>query len=120
MSIALRQVRWGVGGRMIVDGITLDIPAGSTLGLLGPNGSGKSSLLRLICRLRRVASGVVTLGGTDIATLSRGAIAQRAAFVDQHATTEVPVTVDDVVRLGRTPHRGPLSPWTATDDCRRG
>lgn len=117
MSIGLRDARWGAGGRMIVDGITLDIPAGSTLGLLGPNGSGKSSLLRLICRLRRVASGVVTLGGTDVATLGRRAIARRAAFVDQHATTEAPVTVDDVVRLGRTPHRGPFSPWTATDDA---
>jgi ABC-type cobalamin/Fe3+-siderophores transport system ATPase subunit len=41
-------------------------PSGKTLGLIGPNGSGKSSLLRLICRLRKVRSGVITLGDTDI------------------------------------------------------
>ena len=117
MSIGLHEVRWGAGGRMIVDGVTLDIPAGSTVGLLGPNGSGKSSLLRLMCRLRRVASGIVTLGDTNIAALSRRAIARRTAFVDQQATTEAPVTVADVVRLGRTPHRGPFAPWTAVDEA---
>jgi iron complex transport system ATP-binding protein len=101
---------------MIVDGVTIVAAPGSTLGLIGPNGSGKSSLLRLICGLRRVASGVVTLGEIDIARLSRAAVARRLAFVEQLATTEAQVTALDIVRLGRTPHRGPLSPWTGADD----
>ncbi|MFC7397510.1 ABC transporter ATP-binding protein [Chelatococcus sp. GCM10030263] len=116
MSIAARDVRWSAAGRMIVDGVTITAAPGSTLGLIGPNGSGKSSLLRLICGLRRVASGIVTLGETDIARLSRAAVARRLAFVEQLATTEAQVTVLDIVRLGRTPHRGPLSPWTEADD----
>ncbi|WP_372353079.1 ABC transporter ATP-binding protein [Pararhizobium sp. BT-229] len=102
---------------MIVDGISIDVSRGKTLGLLGPNGSGKSSLLRLICRLRNVKSGVISLGNTDIAAMPRLDIARRVAFVEQQATTEAQVTVLDVVRLGRTPHRGPLSPWTAADDA---
>ncbi|CAO3440824.1 ABC transporter ATP-binding protein [Azospirillum endophyticum] len=117
MSIATRDVRWAAGGAMIVDGVTIAAAAGSTLGLLGPNGSGKSSLLRLIGRLRRVDAGIVMLGGTDIATLPRAALARRVALVEQQATTEIPLTVLDIVRLGRTPHRGPLSPWTGTDDA---
>ncbi len=116
MSIATRDVRWGINGQMIVDGVTLSVAPGTTLGLLGPNGSGKSSLLRLICGLRRIASGIVTLDGTDISRLTRCAMARRAAFVDQHAATEAPVTVLDIVRLGRTPHRGPLAAWTAQDE----
>ncbi|MDT8293972.1 ABC transporter ATP-binding protein, partial [Roseomonas mucosa] len=106
MSVAAERVSWGSGRRMIVDGVTLAARPGRMLGLLGPNGSGKSSLLRLLAGLRRTASGVVTLGGEDIARLSRAAIARRAAFVEQHAVTEAPVTVLDVVRLGRVPHRG--------------
>ncbi|MDR3517122.1 MAG: ABC transporter ATP-binding protein [Azospirillaceae bacterium] len=100
---------------MIIDGVTIDVAPGTTLGLLGPNGSGKSSLLRLIGRLRRVASGVVLLGQVDVATLSRNAIARRVALVEQQAMTEAQITISDVVRLGRTPHRGPLSPWNPGD-----
>ncbi|MBV9538706.1 MAG: ABC transporter ATP-binding protein [Acidisphaera sp.] len=100
---------------MIVDGVTLDVPDGATLGLLGPNGSGKSSLLRLIAGLRRVSSGVVTLDGRALAGLGRSA-ARRLAFVEQTSETDSPVTVLDIVRLGRTPHRGMLSAWTAADD----
>ncbi len=100
---------------MIVDGVTLDVAAGTTLGLLGPNGSGKSSLLRLIGRLRRIAAGVVTLGGDDVALMPRLAIARRVALVEQQASTESQLTVIEVVRLGRTPHLGPLAPWTGAD-----
>lgn len=117
MSITARNVRWSTGGCMIVDGISIDVPAGKTLGLLGPNGSGKSSFLRLLCKLRKLESGVVTLGGTDIADLTQRQIAQRAAFVEQQVHTEVEVTVADVVQLGRTPHRGALAAWTNTDEA---
>lgn len=90
---------------MIVDGIGLSAEPSRILGLIGPNGSGKPSLLRLLCRLRKVASGVVTLDTRDIAGLARCELARRLAFVEQHATTDVQLTVCDVVRLGRTPHR---------------
>jgi iron complex transport system ATP-binding protein len=116
LTISAKDVRWGASGKMIVDGISITAEPGRTLGLLGPNGSGKSTLLRLICRLRRVASGVITLGDVDITRMSRADIARRVALVEQQATTDADITVLDVVRLGRTPHRGPLSPWTALDD----
>jgi iron complex transport system ATP-binding protein len=117
LTIATHDASWLAAGRAIVDSVSMTAETGTTLGLLGPNGSGKSSLLRLICGLRRPASGVVTFDDSDIATLGRGAIARRAAFVEQQATTEAAVTVLDVVRLGRTPHRGALSPWSASDDA---
>jgi iron complex transport system ATP-binding protein len=116
LTISTKDVRWGLPGKMIVDGISLTIKPGHTLGLLGPNGSGKSSLLRLICRLRRVASGVITLCDLDIARIPRIDMARRIAFVEQQATTDVEITVLDVVRIGRTPHRGALSAWTAVDE----
>ncbi|MDQ0474334.1 ABC transporter ATP-binding protein [Labrys wisconsinensis] len=115
MTITAREVRWGTAGKMIVDGVTLDAVPGRMLGLIGPNGSGKSSLLRLICRLRRVAGGVIRLDGADMAGMARQVIARRIALVEQQATTEAEITVLDVVRLGRTPHRGALSPWTERD-----
>lgn len=116
MSISVQDACWSTEGQMIVNGVTLDLDPGQTLGLIGPNGSGKSSLLRLICGLRRVKSGVITLGDENIATMQRLKIARRIALVEQQATTDAQVTVNDVVELGRTPHRGPLSPWSQKDD----
>jgi len=116
MSISIDTVSYSAGNTLIIDGITLAVTPGKVLGLLGPNGSGKSSLLRLICRLRRVDSGIITLGGEDVSALSRAALARRVAFVEQQSTTDTLLTVRDVVRLGRTPHRGLLSPWGADDE----
>jgi len=116
MTISAKSVRWGVSGKMIIDGVSVEAIYGGLLGLVGPNGSGKSTLLRLICRLRRVQSGVIALGDVDIGTMTRNALARRIALVEQQAPTESQVTVEDVVRLGRTPHLGPLSSWTRTDD----
>lgn len=117
MSISVRDAHWSVGNLPVVNGVTLDVPTGKTLGLLGPNGSGKSSLLRLICRLRKVKSGVISLDDNAIDAMTRLDIAKRTALVEQQATTEAQVTVLDVIRLGRTPHRGPLALWTMADDA---
>jgi iron complex transport system ATP-binding protein len=116
MTLATREVRWSAAGRMIIDGVTLQASPGRVLGLIGPNGSGKSSLLRLLCRLRNVASGVVMLDGRDIAAVPRRDLARRLAFVEQQATTEIQLSVCDVVRLGRTPHRAALASWNGADE----
>jgi iron complex transport system ATP-binding protein len=117
MSINVDEVSFAAGDTVIVNGVSLTVKRGKVLGLLGPNGSGKSSLLRLICRLRKVRSGVIRLGEDDISSLSRAALARRVAFVEQQSTTDTQLTVRDVVRLGRTPHRGLLSSWGAEDDA---
>lgn len=116
MTIAAHSVTWTAGARIIVDGVTLAAEPGMTLGLLGPNGSGKSSLIRLLAGLRAPAAGAVELDGTGLGRIDRRKLAQRVALVEQHATTDANVTVLDVVRLGRIPHRSALSPWTRKDD----
>ena len=116
MTIAAQSVTWKAGSKIIVDGVTLAAEPGMTLGLLGPNGSGKSSLIRLLAGLRVPAAGAVTLDGTSLGRFRQRKLAQRVALVEQHATTDANVTVLDEVRLGRTPHRSALSPWTERDD----
>lgn len=110
MSLHAWKVSWSVGGSVggtvVVDDITLQVPPGSMLGLLGPNGSGKSSLLRLLAGLRKPSAGVVLLDGTDLADWRRRELARRIAMVEQEVSTEVDLTVAEVVALGRTPYRG--------------
>ena len=55
-----------------VDGVDLEIAAGSVFGIIGYSGAGKSTLVRLINALEPVASGSIEIDGTDITTLSEG------------------------------------------------
>ncbi|KYK13466.1 histidinol phosphatase [Streptomyces sp. CC71] len=101
-------------GRLILDGVSLAPRPGSVTGLLGPNGSGKSTLLRLLSGVLAPASGVVTLDGRPLGDWGRRAVARRVAVVEQHADTLVELTVLDVVRLGRIPHR---RAWASAGDA---
>jgi ABC-2 type transport system ATP-binding protein len=56
----------GSGGVLAVDGLDLDVPAGSVFGLLGPNGAGKTTTLRLVTGLARPTAGVVTIDGAAV------------------------------------------------------
>lgn len=116
MTLAANAVRWLAGRKVIVDGVSVSVEPGQTLGLIGPNGSGKSSLIRLLAGLRAPADGDVLLDSRKISGFGRRELARRVAVVEQHSMTEANVTVLDVVKLGRTPHRSALSPWTSADD----
>lgn len=116
MSIEARNLVWGVGHRTVVDGVSLVARPGRLLGLIGPNGSGKTSLLRLLAGLRTPRSGQVLLGGQDIRRMPRRQVAQRMAFMEQHATTGLNLSVIEVVRLGRFPHRSLFGGWRAEDE----
>jgi peptide/nickel transport system ATP-binding protein len=67
-------IRRTVGQVQAVDGVSLEIPRGKTLGLVGETGCGKSTLARCIAGLIPVTSGTVTFDGRDITNLSRSAM----------------------------------------------
>lgn len=117
MSIKADNLVWKIGSKPIIDGLSFTAAPGKMLGLLGPNGSGKTSLLRLLAGLKKPTSGQITLEGKNIAQIGRRSLAQRVAFIEQHATTNASLKVIDVVKLGRFPHRSMFSGWTVADDA---
>ena len=72
----------GASGVLAVNGLDLDVPAGSVFGLLGPNGAGKTTTLRLITGLARPTSGTVAIDGVQVAgEADRGLGTRRAIGV---------------------------------------
>jgi ABC-2 type transport system ATP-binding protein len=78
-AVGLRKV---FGRTVAVDGIDLDVPAGSVFGMLGPNGSGKTTLIRMLLGLTRPTAGRAELLGHPIAEESARALPHVGALVE--------------------------------------
>jgi ATP-binding cassette subfamily B protein len=70
-------------GHSVLRDVSLDVPAGRTLGVVGASGSGKSTLVRLLVRLLEPDSGRILLDGTPISELSLATLRQAIAVVPQ-------------------------------------
>jgi iron complex transport system ATP-binding protein len=94
------------GATRVLDSVSVDIPAGSVVGILGPNGSGKTTLLRVLAGTLAPQRGRVTLDGTDISGLDRRGVARRVAVVPQDTHLTFDYSVVEVALMGRFPHLG--------------
>jgi ATP-binding cassette subfamily B protein len=55
--------------RLVLDDVTLDLPAGTVVAIVGENGAGKSTLVKLLCRFYRPTTGTITVDGADLARM---------------------------------------------------
>jgi zinc transport system ATP-binding protein len=104
--LELTDVTYAYDGRPAVEAVSLSVEAGDFLGLVGPNGSGKTTLLKLMLGLLRPDQGSVTLFGDPAHEQTDGT---RVGYVAQETTgtaSRMPVTVREVVTMGRYPHVG--------------
>ena len=69
---------------LVVDGVTLDIPAGSAVAIVGPSGSGKTTLLNLLAGLYQPTSGSVFYDGRRLADVDVRGVRRQVGFVPQH------------------------------------
>ncbi|HEX7120540.1 MAG TPA: ABC transporter ATP-binding protein [Longimicrobiales bacterium] len=92
--------------RPAVDGVDVVVPAGSLYAILGPNGSGKSTLLRLLLGALAPSAGAVLYDGRPVGDWSRRALARRVGVVAQGEEAVFPLSVRELVAMGRYPHLG--------------
>ncbi|MBT2762382.1 ABC transporter ATP-binding protein [Paenibacillus sp. ISL-20] len=71
------------GARQVLRGIQLDVPPGSTLGIIGRTGSGKTTLMKLLLRTYDPPPGKVLIGGVDIRKLTLKSLREGIAYVPQ-------------------------------------
>ena len=123
-SLALHGVSagWDESGTAL-SGLSLDLPAGSHLGLTGGSGSGKSTVAALLLRFLDPASGHVTLGGAPMRAMSLDDVRRRVGLVDDDPHVFASTLVENV-RLARPAatdaevetalRRASLGPWLDT------
>ncbi|WP_285294016.1 iron ABC transporter ATP-binding protein [Aureimonas altamirensis] len=98
------QVTKAYGDVLVVDGVSLRIPAGGVTAIIGPNGAGKSTFLSMVARLTPMSSGVVTVGGLDVSGTPGDVLAKRLSILRQDNQIAMRLTVRDLVSFGRYPH----------------
>ncbi|MEO5510585.1 MAG: ABC transporter ATP-binding protein [Longimicrobiales bacterium] len=98
-----------------VNDISLAIEHGTLCAVIGPNGSGKSTLLRLLLGSLAPLGGSARFEGRDACTWNRAELARRIGVVTQAEDIVFPLTVRELVGMGRYPHMGPYRGENADD-----
>lgn len=88
--------------------VSLSVSPGMLYCLIGPNGSGKSTLLKLLLGALELQGGEIAFSGRPLARWSRRALARRIGVVPQSEELAFPLTVREMVAMGRYPHLGLL------------
>lgn len=115
--LAAEHVRLAYDDRVVIDDLTLHVPAGRFTAIVGPNACGKSTLLRALARLLRPAAGVVLLDGEPITARPTRDVARVIGLLPQSPLAPDGLTVADLVARGRHPHQRWLRRWTAEDEA---
>ena len=116
MSLVSEGASAAIGGRLVVDGVSISVAAGSLTALIGPNGAGKSTLIRVLSGVAKPSDGRVLYNGTDWNETPRRQRARLVALVEQDSSSDLGITVRDTVALGRTPY-GSLLGGSPDDDA---
>jgi ABC-type Mn2+/Zn2+ transport system ATPase subunit len=106
------NVTVGYNGRPVLNDITFQVPHGARVAVVGPNGAGKSTLFKALVGLLPLRAGRILIHGEP-----QGSHNDCVAYVPQRGEVDwrFPVTVEDVVMMGRYGHQGWLRRPSATD-----
>ena len=115
MEITTKALEEVLSGNHVLKGIDFHAGDRELVGIIGPNGGGKSTLLKCIYRVLKPTVGAVYLDGESLDSLSYRRSAQKVAVVAQHNYYNFDFSVQDVVLMGRAPHKRALDRDNAQD-----
>ena len=122
--IELKDISLSYGKREILRGVSVSPADGRITAVMGPNGCGKTTLLRLIGGLLEPTAGQVLIDGREVGTYRPRELAQKVAFVRQHAQTDFDFSAFETVLMGRNPWQRRLQnesqeDWDIVERCMR-
>lgn len=115
-TLSTKELTLGFGEKIIIEDLDLTIPQGKITVLIGKNGCGKSTLLRSLARLLKPKQGKIYLDSKDITKLNTRDIAKKLSILPQAPQAPEGLTVYELVKQGRHPHRTLLKQWTEKDE----
>lgn len=120
--IELQDISVSYGSREILGGISTQVASNRITAVMGPNGCGKTTLLRCIGGLLHPTEGNVLIDGKAVQDYPARALAQKVAFVRQHAQIDFEFSAFETVLMGRNPYQHRLQnesqeDWNIVERC---
>ena len=103
-AITAKDLDYSYGDAHVLKSLVFSVGTGSFFIIIGPNGSGKTTLMKLISGILQPGAGYLEILGRSIRNYTRKALARKIAYVPQLAMIDFPLTVAEVVLMGRSPH----------------
>ncbi|MEL6105551.1 MAG: ABC transporter ATP-binding protein [Planctomycetota bacterium] len=103
------------GDEPVIERFSLEFHPGQLVVLLGGNGAGKTTLLQLLAGQLHAQSGSILVDGQPIKSWSRTELATRLTLMPQFEPNDTSFSVEEMVQLGRSVHRGWFLPFTSDD-----
>lgn len=100
----VNNLRFSWGENEVLKGLNFNINNNELVAVLGVNGAGKSTLLKCINRILKPKSGSIILLQSELSQMELINISKLVSYVPQSVNSNFPMTVFDVVLLGRRPH----------------
>ncbi len=114
-KLSFRDVAFGYGSRLVVDGLSVAIGPGEIVALIGANGAGKTTFLNLASGTAQPLQGEVVYDGRRLTSIPQRERARRIAVVPQALSIPFAFSAREVIALGRTPFLGPFGRTTTAD-----
>jgi iron complex transport system ATP-binding protein len=105
-SLAVEQLSATYNGHLVLENVSLAVPAGQVTVLIGPNGAGKTTLIRAVSGTLKPKNGKITINGRDITHLAPEKRACLLAVAPQAGYLPGEFSVYQAVMMGRTPYLG--------------
>lgn len=104
MKLEIKEVHFNYGSISALENVTIKVERGEIVSLVGPNGSGKTTLLKCINKILKPKKGTILVQGVDVRKKSFKELAKFIGYIPQSTPASFPLSVFDVVLLGRKPY----------------
>lgn len=101
-----KNLKFRYGKKSVLDGVSFNVKKGEFISIIGPNGSGKSTLLKTLNNIYNPWKGKILIDGKNIKNFRQKKIAKIMALVLQDSNIDYEFTVEEIILMGRHPHKG--------------